>query len=70
MAKKKGTNFVKLGYKALEFLRPVVYYGFIPTVIIIGMRTEPRPRYADLRAARRPCLSASTGAGLMAARRK
>ena len=45
MAKKsKGANLQKLGFKALEWIRPVVYYGFIPTVILIGMRTEPRPR--------------------------
>lgn len=43
---KKGTNYAKLGFKVLEWVRPVVYYGFIPVVIIIGMRTEPRPRCA------------------------
>ena len=46
MAKKKSktANLQKLGFKALEYLRPVVYYGFIPAVILVGMRTEPRPR--------------------------
>ena len=33
----------RLGAKAVEVLRPVLYYGFLPTVILIGMRTEPRP---------------------------
>ena len=38
----------KLGAKAVEVLRPVLYYGFLPTVILIGMRTEPRPSLGDL----------------------
>ena len=42
----------KLGFKALEYLRPVVYYGFIPAVILVGMRTEPRPRCVPQRGAR------------------
>jgi hypothetical protein len=50
MAKKKGTNYTKLGFKVLEWVRPVVYYGFIPVVILVGMRTEPRPRCASPRA--------------------
>ena len=54
MAKKKSktANLQKLGFKALEYLRPVVYYGFIPAVILVGMRTEPRPRCVPQRGAR------------------
>ena len=49
MAKKKSktANLQKLGFKALEYLRPVVYYGFIPAVILTRViarlwRTRPR----------------------------
>ena len=30
----------------------MVYYGFIPAVILVGMRTEPRPRCVPQRGAR------------------
>ena len=51
MASKRAKNAAKLkklGAKAVEALRPVLYYGFLPTVILIGMRTEPRPSLGDL----------------------
>ena len=51
MASKRAKNAAKLkklGAKAVEVLRPVLYYGFLPTVILIGMRTEPRPSLGDL----------------------
>ena len=51
MASKRDKNAAKLkklGAKAVEVLRPVLYYGFLPTVILIGMRTEPRPSLGDL----------------------
>ena len=28
---------------ALETAKPFVHYGFIPLIIFLGMRTEPRP---------------------------
>ena len=52
MASKRAKNAAKLkklGAKAVEVLRPVLYYGFLlPTVILIGMRTEPRLSLGDL----------------------
>ena len=49
MASKRAKNAAKLkklGAKAVEVLRPVLYYGFLPTVILIAMCTEPRPSSA------------------------
>ena len=34
------------------YVRPAVYYGLIPGVILIGMQTEPRPRCVDTLASR------------------
>ncbi len=31
-------------YTFVGFMKPVVHYGFIPAVVFIGMRIEPRPR--------------------------
>ena len=64
MAKKKSktANLQKLGFKALEYLRPVVYYGFIPAVILVGMRTEPRPRCVPQRGARHRARGRRAGA--------
>ena len=60
MAKRKKQSVYARGVKAMNtvasYLRPILYYGFVPTVrplscvpeapqvIVIGMRTEPRPR--------------------------
>ena len=71
MAKKKSktANLQKLGFKALEYLRPVVYYGFIPAVILVGMRTEPRPRCVPQRGARHRARGRRAGARADRARR-
>lgn len=45
---KNAAKLKKLSAKAIEVLRPVLYYGFLPAVILIGMRTEPRPSLGDL----------------------
>ena len=39
---------IKLAKQALDYARPIVYYGFIPAVVLAGMRTEPRPAWMDL----------------------
>ena len=44
----KKRKVIKLAKQALECARPIVYYGFIPAVILCGMRTDPRPSWMDL----------------------
>lgn len=42
----------KMASEALEFVsvfrQPIFHYGFIPLIIILGMRTEPRPTLLQL----------------------
>ena len=35
-------------HKVLPYAVKVFHWTFIPTVLLLGMRTEPRPRFADL----------------------
>jgi hypothetical protein len=35
-------------HKVLPYAVKVFHWTFIPTVVLLGMRTEPRPRFADL----------------------
>ncbi|KAJ1457063.1 hypothetical protein M885DRAFT_563326 [Pelagophyceae sp. CCMP2097] len=51
VAKRKGGLAValkKYAVQAAQLARPVVYYGFVPVVILVGMLTEPRPAFVDL----------------------
>lgn len=40
--------FYRLLAHAFRSMHPVIYYSFMPAVIFIGMRTEPRPSFKDL----------------------
>lgn len=35
-------------FKSLKPNRQALYYGFLPTIILLGMTHEPRPRIAQL----------------------
>ncbi|CAM9308712.1 unnamed protein product [Heterosigma akashiwo] len=50
MAKKKGTTkkLAKQVKRIVNFVYPIIKYGTVPAVILIGMRTEPRPRLIDV----------------------
>lgn len=42
------TTLSRYFVKTCNALHPVAYYSFVPLVIIVGMRTEPRPAFRDL----------------------